>query len=388
LPEIKQDDEVVLLARAKLLVGRSTLTDINGPGPLACLSFRFALEFNLADEKARNVVLEQIERHMRLCVVATAGFKTLVTIAGSEPLLAEAARYLLDSTYKSPVHHLANHPDLNCVERGQLGELVAALLIMRARDASSSLSKRSVYVTDFMEALLPSSAYKKLKKARPNHWRTGERRPFERTFKDYKMWFNHVIRTRSYDMINIESLWKFITRGAMVVVCAGKQRGVDIVLPICDPNRTLSRHNVTAILIQVKTDKSFQHDIRQNLFDAMDPFLLGLFSDGDSPLPIIRMVFALGSDQPGIFFPAVTEFRYRGEQFTSYDVWCAGLSPATFKDIDDDLASYRTLLRPFLQPQYMCELREIEGQSSHEMTRASRRCMGKMEPLAEEKVEY
>jgi hypothetical protein len=205
LPEIEQDDEVMLPARAKLLVGRSTLADIDGPSSLACLSVRFALEFNPADEKARDVALEQIERHMRFCVAATAGFKTLVTSAGSEPLLAEAAGALLDSTHKNPVHHVANHPDLDCVERGQLGELVAALLIIRARDASQSLTKRSVYVTDFMKALLLSSAYK-LKKARPNHWRTGERRPFERTFKDYKMWFNHVIRTRSYDMINIESL--------------------------------------------------------------------------------------------------------------------------------------------------------------------------------------
>jgi hypothetical protein len=87
LPQIEQDDEVMLFARVKLLVVGSTLTDINGPGSLACLLVCFTLEFNVMDEKACKVALKQIEGHMGLCVVATAGFQTLVTIAGSELVL-------------------------------------------------------------------------------------------------------------------------------------------------------------------------------------------------------------------------------------------------------------------------------------------------------------
>jgi hypothetical protein len=30
--------------------------------------------------------------------------------------------------------------------------------------------------------------------------------------------------------------------------------------------------------------------------------------------------------------------------FTSFDIWCAGLSPDTFKDIGGDLAAYKVLL--------------------------------------------
>jgi hypothetical protein len=36
----------------------------------------------------------------------------------------------MKGTQSNPVHHLAYHSDLNCVDRGRGGELVAALLIM------------------------------------------------------------------------------------------------------------------------------------------------------------------------------------------------------------------------------------------------------------------
>jgi hypothetical protein len=123
-----------------------------------------------------------------------------------------------------------------------------------------------------MKALLPAPAYEMLKKSLPSHSRSEENSPFEETFKGYGMWFNHVIRIRNYDMINIRSLWKFITRGVMVV-CASNQRGVDIVLPVCKTNRNRSPRLVTAIIIQVKNDKTFRHQwihhVKQGLVDVM-----------------------------------------------------------------------------------------------------------------------
>ena len=92
-------------AKAKLLCGPMTLADNYRPGSLACLSVRFALEFSM-DEKAREVVCEQIERHMRPCIAATARLETLVTGAGSEPLLAEAAYELIKFNRKSAAQYL------------------------------------------------------------------------------------------------------------------------------------------------------------------------------------------------------------------------------------------------------------------------------------------
>ena len=181
------------LAKAKLLDGPNTLGN-DRSGSLACLSVRFALEFNM-DGTAGDVARTQVERHMRLCLAATAGRDTLVTLAGSEPLLAEAAYELMKGTQSNPVHHLANHSDLNCVDRGRRGELVAALLIMRACDAArdASSSRRWVPVDVFMEELLPPAMYSIFEKSFPTHYRDGEKKEFVPTFKDYGIWFHHVI---------------------------------------------------------------------------------------------------------------------------------------------------------------------------------------------------
>ncbi|KAI0248421.1 hypothetical protein BJV78DRAFT_1236581 [Lactifluus subvellereus] len=151
-----------------------------------------------------------------------------------------------------------------------------------------------------------------------------------------------------------------LRRGAMIM-CANNQHGVDIVLPICNPSRKLSRHNVTAILIQVKNDKTFQHEIDKTLFDGMDPFRIGRFSDGDFPLPVIRMVFALGSDQPGVLFPAVLGRRNHDGRFTAYD-----------------------LLQRSLQPHDVYDLKETKDQCLDEATRSARGSLRRrMEPLAD-----
>jgi hypothetical protein len=384
LAEDIKDNEMMHFARMKLLNARPELTDktLTGPGALACLSVRFALEFDLSNGDARSVAREHIENHMRLCVAATTGLETLITVAGSEPLLAEAARKLLDLTQKTHVSLLANNSDLNCVDRGMRGELVAALLIMRARDASS-ITSRTVRVTDFIKALLPDDDYEKLQNSWPHHSQDiNDTRTFEEIFKGYTMWFNHIIRTRDTDMINIRHLWKFITRGAMVM-CANNQRGVDIVLPICDPSRKLSRHNVTAILVQVKNDKNFT-GYNRTLFDGLDPFDVNLFSNGDPPLPVIRMVFALASVQTGVSYSTAPERRHHGGRFTGYDIWFSGLSAKTFKGTDEDVDSYKKLLTRSLQPHDAYELNETKDYHQGKLTKAARASLRRrLEPLAD-----
>ena len=75
---------------------------------------------------------------MRLCLAAASGFEKLVTISPSEPLLAEAACELLRKTTIDPVRHLAQHSDLNCIDHGRRGELVAALILMQTRDHAAN----------------------------------------------------------------------------------------------------------------------------------------------------------------------------------------------------------------------------------------------------------
>jgi hypothetical protein len=380
----QNENALMLFAKEKLLNGPSTLTDKNSAGSLACLSVRFALEFN-SDSVSRDVTRKQVERHMRLCLAATTGFKRLITLAGSEPLLAEAAWQLMRDSSKTPVCHLAEHSDLHCIDRGRRGELVAALLIMQARDAAVATQlnreksegqtrpegQRAVSVADFMQALLPESSYEKVKKQMPTLWRAGEDVPFEETFKDYFMWFNHVIRIEDPKMIGAEYLWAFITRGAMVL-CKHNQYGVDIVLPLCPKEGNLSRDTVSAILIQVKNDDRYGCRIDKTLFDGLDPTSVGLFEKGSPQRPVIRMVFALASKEPGVELPIVRDYP-RGRFFddsTAFDIWCAGLP--SFRSIDGDVTSYQVLLDRSLHPHDAFNLLESNDKDLDDATRKSR----------------
>ena len=315
---------------------------------LACLSVRFPLEFDFSDPNARSLVRKQIEHHMRLCTIATSDFEVLFSTVGSEPLLAEAAATAMADRETNPVRLLSNLMGNNCISHGERGELVAALLVMQARDAlTRGKSRRWVYVCDFMKSLLGDSARTNL--ASPSvMFSKEEDRPLAEKFKDARMWFNHVLKVRNTDLINVRYLWKFISRGAMIL-CANNQRGVDIVLPVCYSGDVLSRRNVTAILIQVKNDTSFGEEIHGHLFDAMNPFTINLFDKQSQPLPIIRMVFALASQTPAVKYcspdrPDSPTYKPGGFSGTSYDIWCAGTSGETFPIMGADEDVYRGLL--------------------------------------------
>ncbi|KAH9977426.1 hypothetical protein BJV74DRAFT_156499 [Russula compacta] len=352
-----RDNYPMELAKTKLLNTNNTayLDPKNGPGSLACLSVRFALEFNM-DGTAGDVARAQVERHMRLCLMATTERETFVTLAGSEPLLAEAAYELMKGTQSNPVHHLANHSDLNCVDRGRRGELVAALLIMGACDAARAEGQRWVSVDCFMKELLPQIKYQILKESLPTFYCSGQMEEFSMAFEGYGIWFNHVIKVEKKKMFSAKHLWKFITRGAPIM-CLDNQQGVDIVIPICRTEQALSRHTVMAILVQVKNDEKFMLNIDKELLDNMDPIKLGLFPSKVDSKPVIRIVFALASTDVGANFPKQRGREHHYEDtFTAFDVWCAGLSKDTFKHIDDDLTSYQFLLERSLRPHNAFEL--------------------------------
>ncbi|KAF8331933.1 uncharacterized protein EI90DRAFT_3055930 [Cantharellus anzutake] len=393
-------------AMQKLLCGPMQLRD-NPAGTLACLSVRFALEFNTG-VSARDVSYEQVERHMRLCIAAPSGLEDMITIAGSEPLLAEAAYHIMRDTRRHAVCHLADHSDLSCIDRGRRGELVAALLIMQTYDAARVISDtRWISVANFMEALLPTPNYETLLQSGPTSWPIGDgiRKydgTFKAIFKDYGMWFNHVIKIERKEMISIDHLWKFVTRGAMIL-CATNHDGIDIVLPVYRISQNLGPDSVTAIVIQVKNEPEL---IDPSLFDVMDHVVksaifsthnVDSISDSDfesvateipepemvHPKPVIRLVFALASPEPAIIFRERPEVKLHSDGLTTFDIWLAGLSCDTFEQIQDeaDLQSYETLLERSLVPHdgFKLKGRPTMGKKVRKAKGSSRR---RMAPLA------
>ena len=110
------------------------------------------------------------------------------------------------------IHHLMQNPNLNCIYLGRRGELVAAFILMRARDQAAN-EKRWISVSEFMEALLSSPHYEALQTSTLSSWLDGEYKAFSETFKGYAMWFNHVIRVDSSEMLSADNLWKSLREG-------------------------------------------------------------------------------------------------------------------------------------------------------------------------------
>jgi hypothetical protein len=137
---------------------------------------------------------------------------------------------------------------------------------------------------------------------------------------------------------------------------------------------------VTAIYIQVKNAEGYNLDVDNTLFAGMDPYKLGLFSN--SPWPIIRMVFALGSSQAGVCIPSCNQEPHHLHNFTSFDIWCAGLSKDMFQQIGKDIDSYWTLLGRSLQPNDVFELKETKYKYLGDKTKVERgRLRKSMAPL-------
>jgi len=164
-----------------------------------------------------------------------------------------------------------------------------------------------------------------------------------------------------------EFLWRLILRGAGII-CADNQRGTDLVLPILLKGKVIERTKVSVIIIQVKNDGTYTIRPKLYLFDAMNPFWLRIFTQGDvRPPPIIRMVFALSSSEPSVSFIAVEqraliynrevkeklqvkiaeqEAKKPSPSYTAFDIWCAKASHATFKVIKPtEEANYANLLK-------------------------------------------
>ena len=85
-----------------------------------------------------------------------------------------------------------------------------------------------------------------------------------------------------------------MARGA-AMLCANGQPGVDGIIPFLLDGDKITPVNIGIIMIEVKHDATYSRIHKVDLFVAMDPQNLGLFS---TDIPIIRIIFALAANQP------------------------------------------------------------------------------------------
>jgi hypothetical protein len=140
------------------------LTDIE---KMACMSVHNPLEFNARTLHSQDMERTLVEKHIRVCLSVDSRFETAVTIAPSEPVLAEASYLLMrNPAFDLPCCLLAEleHPGL---DKGDRGELIVMTLCLQARDAAATrLQSRIIPVNDFIRELIAPTAHDEVLKMR------------------------------------------------------------------------------------------------------------------------------------------------------------------------------------------------------------------------------
>ncbi|KIL57284.1 hypothetical protein M378DRAFT_396218 [Amanita muscaria Koide BX008] len=313
------------------------------------------------------------------------------------------------STFNMPAS-LLEHLTTMGLDKGDRGELAAQVILILAADkaceehlaiAGEQLSTpmvgsqhqpileglnvstipRAFSVELFIKALLKEQWHDDVLCSFPAKWRTKteSERNFQTAFRDTRIYFTHFIKLDDHGVVNREFLWRLAIRGC-VALCANGQDGIDIIAPLVFGIETLCRSNISALLVQVNNDKSYRAQPNTILFDLMNPYLIRFFDmDEKIPLPIIRMVFALGSPTAAVkVIPqyaerlprkaktAAQKAVQRSPRYTSYDIWCAKASSETFGVVKtEDEQNYSLLLKTEkVFPQAYCSefsTKEIES---------------------------
>ena len=346
---------------------------LNADMTLACLSVLLGLEYR-GTGPGRQAESKQMERHLRICLDGSV--EAMHTVPPSEPILAEGALLALKGNYASALN---SHFQGTYLRVLGCGEVIAALLVIKARQEAVSVpvslrvsaklretppaassrrhpmlkepvpnpNYRVLSLLDFLHALLHPADFETVCNSFPNRSRKGEDKCFKHTFGNSWVYFNHCIKTNNFNLINQRSWLRAIPRGS-IIVFANHQRGVDLIIPVTFEGTIFRPDNITAVLIQATTERIFTDVIGMPILDLIDP--VDMFLDSASPLPVVRMMFALGSPRPGVSVPAqatqsASQSREEYDDFTAFDIWCAGCRDKTFKVIQaDENETYQSLL--------------------------------------------
>jgi hypothetical protein len=161
-------------------------------------------------------------------------------------------------------------------------------------------------------------------------------------FPQATMHFNHFVKLHDFKSINKECLLLLMTRGAGVL-CANNHASIDAVNVFLQSGTTLTINNLGLILYQIKNDSHYSHIPKPKLFESMNPYDLGILKAGDTPIPVIRIFFALTAKTPGLYVnrhaPSPT---YNA---IVYDIWSAGLSSDFLNPIDPQTDIWDGLLQ-------------------------------------------
>ncbi|KAG6843442.1 hypothetical protein H0H87_004567, partial [Tephrocybe sp. NHM501043] len=372
--------EILTFAVKKLLGGS---THVFGDAQqLACLSRRLPVDF-YTSHLAYHQAQKQVEGHLRVCLQVDPTFQGMVTVSPSEPLLSEAAaRLMYNKSYAKLLAHVLYG---FAVHKGDRGEFIGMMLAIDARDHTIYDPIVTLPSTDeqtFHQESLRVGANEDMEDVDDDHedqtdiegelakqhvdtsvfWKQA---PYDLVFTvpsflrnlfsiDFshalpsrchpshkgqtlssllataKLNFNHFIKVHEYAAIRDPNLRRALARGAGLL-CANNQPGVDLCIPFTFGDDHLQKDSTTAVLLQINNGPKITEAKMDDLFDLMDPILLGILSDKTpNPMPVIRIVLSLASSKSSIVIRQNDDSK---SKFTSFDFFCSGISHNVFRHV-------------------------------------------------------
>ena len=323
--------EIIQFAVAKLLNTDYTTKNISNTQALACLSQRLPVEFNSTNYLSQEKEREQVEGHMRVCLKIDAAFETMTTTSSSEPILSEAAYFVMQRGSLSAPKALKSVMEGFSISKGDRGEFLALLLLILARDATVGppdelgrpiKGKRWFGLADFLygQVFQKQDGSSRLVDAKS----LRALRMLPKDFPHAQLHFSHFVKVHEYRAIDIDSLLLLQGRGA-AVLCANNQTAIDCINIFLKDGTKLVRENAGLTFYQVKNDPKYSSNPQPKTFAAMEPYDLSVLEEDDPAVPLIKIVFALAAGTPSL--NVVRRVPTKDYPAVVYEIWCAGLSP-------------------------------------------------------------
>src|SRR5258708_20741204 len=268
--------EIIQFAVAKLLNADYTTKNLSNSQALACLSQRLPIEFNSTNYLSQEKEREQVEGHMRVCLKIDAAFETMTTTSASEPILSEAAYFVMQRGSLNAPKALKSVMEGFSISKGDRGEFLALLLLILARDATvgspdelgrSIKGKRWFGLADLLHGQLfqkqdSSSQLVDAKSSRAL-------RMLPKDFPNAQLHFPHFVKVHEYRAIDLDSLLLLQGRGA-AVLCANNQMAIDSINVFLKNNTKLVRDNAGLTFSQVKKALKYSMKPQPYVFAALD----------------------------------------------------------------------------------------------------------------------
>jgi hypothetical protein len=276
---------------------------------------------------------------MRVCLKIDAAFDTMTSTSSSEPVLSEAAYFIMQKESFNAPMALKSVMEGFSISKGDRGEFLVLLLLTLARDATVGAAdkygrpikeNRWFGLTDFLHGQVFRKA--NVDPSLVTATSTNALNMLSTDFPNAQLHFNHFMKVHEYKCIEITLLLLLQGRGA-AVLCANNQKAVDAVNVFLRDGTKLVQDNAGLILYQIKNDLSYSAKPQQKLFDAMDPHELNILKKPTDAVPLIKIVFALAARKP--YLSVVRRDRTTSYSAVIYEIWCAGMSPGILPPIEE-----------------------------------------------------